>query len=50
MEQYKGVAGTRMEGRLRKTVGPYRIIFRKFPDREAVEISAILLKSKDTYR
>jgi len=36
-------------GRLRKRVGPYRIIFRKFPDRGVVEISAILVKSKGTY-
>ena len=46
----KALQGPEWKGRLRKTVGPYRIIFRKFPDRAMVEISAILLKSKDTYR
>ena len=50
MEQYKGAPRTRMEGRLRKKVGPYRIIFIKYPDRGTGEISAILLKSKGTYR
>src|SRR6266700_40331 len=35
------------KGRFRNRVGAYRIIFRKFPDRGFVEISAILIKSKD---
>ena len=38
------------KGRLRKKVGPYRIIFRKYPERGTLEISAILIKSKDMYR
>jgi len=42
--------GSEWKGRLRKKVGPYRIIFRKYPERGALEISAILIKSKDTYR
>ena len=46
----KALQGTQWKGRFRKKVGAYRIIFRKFPDRGAVEISAILIKSKDTYR
>ena len=46
----KALQGTEWKGRLRKRVGPYRIIFRKFPDRGTVEVSAILLKAKDTYR
>jgi mRNA-degrading endonuclease RelE of RelBE toxin-antitoxin system len=46
----KALQGTQWKGRLRKTVGPYRIIFMKFPRREVVEISAILIKSKDTYK
>ena len=50
MEQYEGAAGPAMEGRRRKRVGDYRIILRKFPDRGVVEISAILIKSKGTYR
>jgi mRNA-degrading endonuclease RelE of RelBE toxin-antitoxin system len=50
MEQHQGAAGEGVEGRLRKRVGPYRIIFRKIPDRGVVEISAILVKSKGTYR
>ena len=35
---------------MRKTVGSYRIIFMKFPARTVVEISAILIRSKDIYR
>jgi mRNA-degrading endonuclease RelE of RelBE toxin-antitoxin system len=46
----KALQGPEWKGRLRKTVGPYRIIFRKYPDLGVVEISAILIKSKDTYR
>lgn len=49
MEQYKGTSGTGMEETLPQEVGPYRIIFMKFPDHGTVEISAILVKSKDTY-
>jgi len=46
----KALQGPEWKGRLRKRVGPYRIIFRKDPDRGTVEISAILVKSKGTYR
>jgi mRNA-degrading endonuclease RelE of RelBE toxin-antitoxin system len=46
----KALQGPQWKGRFRKKVGAYRIIFRKFPDRGVVEISAILIKSKDTYR
>jgi mRNA-degrading endonuclease RelE of RelBE toxin-antitoxin system len=46
----KALQGPQWKGRLRKRVGDYRIIFRNFPDRGVVEISAILIKSKDTYR
>jgi mRNA-degrading endonuclease RelE of RelBE toxin-antitoxin system len=46
----KALQGPEWKGRLRKKVGPYRIIFVKFPDRAVVEISAILIRSKDTYR
>jgi mRNA-degrading endonuclease RelE of RelBE toxin-antitoxin system len=46
----KALQGSQWKGRLRKTVGPYRIIFMKFSAHELVEISAILIKSKDTYR
>jgi hypothetical protein len=46
----KALQGVAWKGRLRKKVGPYRIILRKFPDRGVVEVSAILIKSKDTYR
>ena len=46
----KALQGPEWKGRLRKGVGSYRIIFRKFPDRGVVEISAILLKSKHTYK
>jgi mRNA-degrading endonuclease RelE of RelBE toxin-antitoxin system len=46
----KALQGSQWKARLRKRVGDYRIILRKFPDRGVVEISAILIKSKDTYR
>jgi mRNA-degrading endonuclease RelE of RelBE toxin-antitoxin system len=46
----KALQGPEWKGRFRKRVGAYRIIFRKFPDRDVVEVSAILIKSKDTYR
>jgi len=46
----KALQGPEWKGRLCKKVGPYRIIFRKFPDRGVVEISAVLIKSKDTCR
>ena len=46
----KALQGPQWKGRLRKRVGDYRIILRKSPDRAVVEISAILIKSKDTYR
>ena len=46
----KALQGAQWKGRYRRKVGPYRIIFRKFPDRGMAEISAILLKSKDTYK
>ena len=46
----KALQGPEWKGRFRKRIGPYRIIFRKFADRAIVEISAILVKSKDTYR
>jgi mRNA-degrading endonuclease RelE of RelBE toxin-antitoxin system len=46
----KALQGSAWKGRLRKRVGPYRVIFRKYPERDTLEISAILIKSKDTYR
>jgi mRNA-degrading endonuclease RelE of RelBE toxin-antitoxin system len=46
----KALQGPEWKGRYRKRVGAYRIIFRKVPDRSVVQISAILIKSKDTYR
>jgi mRNA-degrading endonuclease RelE of RelBE toxin-antitoxin system len=46
----KALHGPAWKGRLRKKVGPYRIIFRKYPERGALEISAILIRSKDTYQ
>ncbi len=46
----KALQGPQWKGRLRKRIGEYRIILRKFPDRGIVEISAILIKSKETYR
>ncbi len=46
----KALQGPQWKGRLRKRVGGYRIILRKFPERGVVEISAMFMKSKDTYR
>jgi len=46
----KALQGSQWKGRYRKRVGAYRIILRKSPDHGVVEISAILIKSKDTYR
>ena len=46
----KALQGSLWKGRFRKRVGAYRIIFRKFPERSLLEISAILIKSKDTYK
>jgi mRNA-degrading endonuclease RelE of RelBE toxin-antitoxin system len=46
----KALQGSTWKGRYRKKVGSYRIIFRKYPERNLVEISAILIKSKETYR
>ena len=46
----KALQGPQWKGRLRKRVGAYRIIFIRYPDRGVAEISAILIKSKDTYR
>jgi mRNA-degrading endonuclease RelE of RelBE toxin-antitoxin system len=46
----KALHGAEWKGRLRKKVGAYRIIFMKFSSRGVVEVSAILIKSKDTYR
>lgn len=46
----KALQGPEWKGRFRKRVGSYRIIFMRFPDRGLVEISAILIRSKGTYR
>ena len=46
----KALQGSEWKGRYRKRVGSYRIIFTKSPARGVAEISAILIKSKDTYR
>lgn len=46
----KALQGPNWKGRLRRKVGPFRIIFRKVPDRATVEISAVLIRSEDTYR
>jgi mRNA-degrading endonuclease RelE of RelBE toxin-antitoxin system len=46
----EALQGSEWKGRFRTRIGPYRIIFRKFHNRAAVEISAILIKSRDTYR
>ena len=43
----KALQGPQWKGRYRKRVGPYRVIFRKWPERGIVEISAILRREKD---
>jgi mRNA-degrading endonuclease RelE of RelBE toxin-antitoxin system len=46
----KALRGPEWKGRFRKKVGPYRVIFTKFTSAAAVLISAILIRSKDTYK
>jgi mRNA-degrading endonuclease RelE of RelBE toxin-antitoxin system len=46
----KALQGSEWRGRFRKRVGSYRIIFRKNIQYNLVEVSAILIKSKETYR
>lgn len=46
----KALQGDKWKGYFRRRVGDYRIIFEKIPDRGVVEISAVLIKTKDTYR
>jgi mRNA-degrading endonuclease RelE of RelBE toxin-antitoxin system len=46
----KALHGSEWKSWLRKKVGRYRIILRKYPQRGALEISAILVRSKGTYR
>ena len=51
MEQHKrALQGSEWKGRYRNRVGGYRIIPRMFAGCSLVEISAILIKSKGTYR
>lgn len=45
----KALQGPEWKGRFRKKVGPYRIIFETRPSEAKVWVSAILLRSKDTY-
>jgi len=42
--------GRRWQGRYRKRVGRYRLIFIPFHQHHIVEISAILLRDEKTYR
>lgn len=42
--------GREWQGRYRKRVGRYRLIFIPYRDRQAVEISQILIRSEKTYR
>ena len=42
--------GRRWQGRYRKRVGRYRLIFIPFHQQQIVEISAILLRDEKTYR
>ena len=42
--------GREWQGRYRKRVGRYRIIFTPYQEARLVEISAILLRNEQTYR
>ena len=46
----KALKGPAWKGRYRKRVGSYRIIFTADQQRKRVDISAILIRSKGTYR
>ncbi len=46
----KALKGHEWKGRYRKKVGSYRIIFTADQQRRTVGISAILIRSKGTYR
>jgi mRNA-degrading endonuclease RelE of RelBE toxin-antitoxin system len=46
----KSLKGPQWEGRCRRRVGNYRIIFTVDHQARRVEISAILIRSKKTYR
>lgn len=46
----RALKGNQWQGRYRKRVGRYRIIFILHTTEQIVEISAILLRNKNTYR
>ena len=46
----KALKGPEWRGRYRKKVGSYRIIFTADPEKKTVGISAIVIRSKGTYR
>src|SRR5205823_3607092 len=46
----KLLKGSQWEGRYRKKVGPYRIIFMADRKNRKVEVSTIVIRSKGTYR
>ena len=50
MDQHKSSARSGVERAFAQERRPYRIIFRKVLDRAVVEISAILIRAKDSYR
>ena len=50
MGDVRPLRGRKWEGRYRKRVGRYRIIFRSLRQEHIVEISQILLRSEQTYR
>jgi mRNA-degrading endonuclease RelE of RelBE toxin-antitoxin system len=49
-ENVQPLKGKRWQGRYRKRVGRYRLIFIPFHQQRIVEISAILLRTEGTYR
>ena len=46
----KALQGPEWKGRLRRKAGPHRIIFMKHPGRGVAGISAIVIRSKRTYK
>ena len=46
----KPLKGARWQGRYRKRVGRWRIIFVPYQNQRLVEISAIIVRSEKTYR
>ena len=46
----KRIQNKKWEGHFRRRVGRYRLIFFPFPDKNAIEIREVTLRSESTYR